>query len=284
MKIWFKVAFLILLVTGCSSKLAYNNLDWLVYWYLDDYVELNDAQESLFDTHLQNWISWHRTEELSRYITHLKSLRNDIESGSLNEERLQWHMNEATQHWARIREELSPELAKFALTLSDDQIVRMFAALENDNREEEEKWQDKQDDSAEKRLAKRKEEFYDSFKQRIGRLTDEQKAIIDKYVTQFVSTHLHWIEYRRAVQSEARRIFATRNYSEDAFIASLQALMTDPDAYRSEEYTRVRQQNNQWYTQMAAELASSLTAKQKRKLIDEISDIISDLSELLDDN
>ena len=36
---------LLVSVTGCSSKFAYNNLDWLVYWYVDDYIEFSDQQE-----------------------------------------------------------------------------------------------------------------------------------------------------------------------------------------------------------------------------------------------
>jgi len=59
-KLWLVLGFLVL--TGCSSKLAYNNLDWLIYWYMDDYVELNDSQEAIFDIKLEGWIDWHREE------------------------------------------------------------------------------------------------------------------------------------------------------------------------------------------------------------------------------
>ena len=38
-----------ILLTGCSSKFAYNNIDWLMYWYIDDYVELDKSQKSLLD-------------------------------------------------------------------------------------------------------------------------------------------------------------------------------------------------------------------------------------------
>ena len=40
------VVVFIIFLTSCSSKLAYNNLDWWVYWYLDDYVELNERNYS----------------------------------------------------------------------------------------------------------------------------------------------------------------------------------------------------------------------------------------------
>ena len=39
----------VMFLASCSSKLAYNNLDWWVYWYMDDYIELKDEQEEKFD-------------------------------------------------------------------------------------------------------------------------------------------------------------------------------------------------------------------------------------------
>ena len=45
----------LLALTGCSSKFAYNNFDWLVYWYVDDYVELTNEQEDLFDVKIDRW-------------------------------------------------------------------------------------------------------------------------------------------------------------------------------------------------------------------------------------
>ena len=58
------VLFSVIFLASCSSKLAYNNLDWWVYWYLDDYIELKGEQEEKFDDYLQNWLRWHKTSEL----------------------------------------------------------------------------------------------------------------------------------------------------------------------------------------------------------------------------
>ena len=33
--------------TGCGTKFVYNNLDWLLIEYLDDFVELTTEQEAL---------------------------------------------------------------------------------------------------------------------------------------------------------------------------------------------------------------------------------------------
>lgn len=73
------VAVLLLLsLSSCSSKFAYNNLDWWVYWYLDDYIELNDRQEEQFDDYLNNWLSWHKRSELNRYKAHLERVKKRL--------------------------------------------------------------------------------------------------------------------------------------------------------------------------------------------------------------
>ena len=48
----------IVLLSGCSTKFAYNNIDWLVNWYIDDYVVLDTQQEKQFDAILDKWTAW----------------------------------------------------------------------------------------------------------------------------------------------------------------------------------------------------------------------------------
>ena len=81
-----------LLLVGCSTKFTYNNLDWLIHWYVDDYVELSDRQENLFDEHFANWLNWHRSEELAKYVKHLKSLKADVENERLTAESISDHL------------------------------------------------------------------------------------------------------------------------------------------------------------------------------------------------
>lgn len=65
-------------MTGCSTKFAYNNFDWLVLWYFDDYIDFSNSQKAHFDQRLDDWIQWHRKEELAVFRTHLQPIRADI--------------------------------------------------------------------------------------------------------------------------------------------------------------------------------------------------------------
>ena len=72
--------FAIFCLGGCSTKFAYNNIDWLIYWYIDDYIELTPKQEQAFDEKLSGWLEWHKQQELPQYLSHIDELVSDIQT------------------------------------------------------------------------------------------------------------------------------------------------------------------------------------------------------------
>ena len=271
------VLFLFLSLTACSSKLAYNNLDWWVYWYLDDYIELNDEQEERFDDYLSNWLRWHKQSELERYRKQLTTLKQQVKNDQLNYETVYAHMNVIRGHWERVRSEISPELAELSTDLTEQQIVSLFATLEKDNKEEEEERDEFLQQSQEERLEKRMESMIENVEERIGDLTNEQTQIIATYNTQFVSTSNEWLEYRRNIQNAARRLFVTKSTNPN-FVKDLTYLMQNPDDYRSESYQRASAHNMQVAATLIAEIATTLSAEQKETLIENIDEFITIVS------
>ena len=84
------------------------------------------------------------------------------------------------------------------------------------------------------------------------------------------------------MQRRARALFANRENNPD-FVDDLTALMMNPEQYRSPEFLDVWNNNRTQHAKLAAEISQTLTAKQKRKLVAQIDDMISDLEDLLDD-
>jgi len=289
-KSWVKSMFkkviclvLVLLVSGCSTKFAYNNFDWLVYWYIDDYIELNDEQEAFFDQNLAKWMTWHRGEELAKYKTHLEEIKRDIRQGNIDEATIAEHMDLGQAHFERVRDKVTPTLVKMATEIDQEQITYLFAALEKENKKQEDRMAKRRKDGPEKALERRIDGITDQVEDNIGRLTSEQKEIIERYAPLFVSTGDDWIAYRRNIQNEARLLFAGRD-SNPLFAEQLEEMMRSPDAYRSEEYVRGREANRAKSIALLMEIAPTLTEKQKNKLIDEINDIIEDLESLMENS
>lgn len=268
-------AAMIVLLSGCSSKFAYNNFDWMLYWYLDDYIELSDQQKDLFDQRLVDWLQWHRSEELANYRDHLASVKASVETGDVSQQDVLKQFERGREHWYRMRDKIAPQLIPMAQQLSEDQIITMFDALEEDNLEEEE---DREQD-AEKRLKQNIKRTKKQLKEWIGPLTKGQVAMVERYVPQFETNFDNWLSYRRAIQQAAKKKMLARD--SDEFPQNVIALMQNPEAYQSAEYQRISETNRMRYAAMLSELESTLTKKQRRRLLREIDDVIDDLHDLI---
>ncbi len=74
----FVLVSLLASLAGCSNSFVYNQLDWLIPWYLGDYVDLNREQQRAFKDQLRELLRWHRSEELARYVELLDGIEADL--------------------------------------------------------------------------------------------------------------------------------------------------------------------------------------------------------------
>jgi plasmid maintenance system antidote protein VapI len=269
----------ITLLTGCSSKFAYNNIDWLMYWYIDDYVELDKSQKSLLDEHVEQWMRWHRQSELSEYKAQLGILYQQISTGHVSQRQWLDHFELGKRHWARFRDHISPELANLAPKLTDEQVNSLFAELYKQNEERIEKRKKR---TSEERLTKNIEDTQDNVKQFIGKLTTVQKAIIVKYSEDFNSSFDLWINYRQRIQKATYELLMNERDEPD-FPQRFLDLLSHPERFRDEKFATISQHNNQVYAAMLAELDQSLSAKQKQKALNELQNLIDDITDLQED-
>ena len=276
-KYWLIIA--VFLLSGCTSRLAYNNLDWLVYWYMDDYVELTDSQEVIFDKKLAKWIEWHRNEQLQLYSMQLKQLRQHVQNNTLNKQTIAQQLDQAQAHLITLRNKLAPELAQLATQLSDDQVIYLFAAISKDNREKQDSLNELKALSAQARYDQISEDIEEEFEERLGSLTDTQQALIREYARHFTSTRENWLAYRVAMQNEARKLFSGRA-DNPAFSQQLTQLLQNPDDYRSPEYLQQRQHNRQAYLELASRVADTMTTQQKDHVEELLSELLEDIEAL----
>ena len=62
--------FSLIFLVGCSSTtFIYNRIDFLLPWYLESYVDLNQEQRQKLNELLEPFFEWHREEAVS--YTHL---------------------------------------------------------------------------------------------------------------------------------------------------------------------------------------------------------------------
>ncbi|MRW84963.1 hypothetical protein GJ698_12820 [Pseudoduganella sp. FT26W] len=126
--------FLILLMTvlaACSSlRLAYNNGDTLLYWWIDGYVDLTSDQKSVVKEDIDKLFHWHRKTQLNDYAQILQTAQRQLAAGVTQAE-LQTDFDEIKKRTEALLLKATPELAELARSLQPEQIAtleRKFAA------------------------------------------------------------------------------------------------------------------------------------------------------------
>jgi len=270
----------ILFLTGCSAKFAYRNIDWLVYWYLDEYIELTDEQQDVFEVKLNKWLDWHKQNELPKYVSQLDLLAQDIIDQNISAQRIDYHRDEARAHWVRLRAYITPDLVQMAPMLSPEQITYLFAALEKENLERQEELDENAQDSANERTEDRLKRTLKETKRWLGKLTTEQETMIENTLPQFHSNGTLWLEYRRAYQNQLRALFAQPDRGSE-FAQSLSVLLTQPEQFRSQALQIRNDENSNAYVNMLLTLAVLSTEKQRQHVKKEISEFSKDLTDLM---
>ena len=79
-----------LLLTSCTVSFTYNHLDWIIPWYVDDYVDLTRDQKKSLRQQLEPILTWHREEELVRYVEILDGIEASLAQPLTAEEVNRW--------------------------------------------------------------------------------------------------------------------------------------------------------------------------------------------------
>ena len=194
-------------LAGCSAnRFLYNRADTFVRWAMDDYVDLTSEQQKQFDSDLDGLLDWHRRYELPLYREFIVSSLDALEGGVTIDEAVL--ISEAIDESAnRLQVKLVDLLLESAEGLTDDQIKDFLDELD---RQQEEYAQERlvrddityADDAADslQRLAKRL----------LGRLNDEQKALIQSRSIELMRIDRLWHEDRSVWGAKLRTILEGR--------------------------------------------------------------------------
>jgi len=163
------------LLSSCSSlQLAYNQSDYLLKWWLDDYIDLTDEQEKIFDQALPLLTKKHRQEELPKSRQGLQQIRSKLDQ-PLSEEDAFLVVQKVKSLSRESIYLAQDDLAKLALTVQPKQLVH----LENTFNKLNKKFQSEYlKGSPEDRLNKRVEKIIERTESFSGDLTKSQKAQI----------------------------------------------------------------------------------------------------------
>ncbi|MHC9511056.1 DUF6279 family lipoprotein [Kangiella sp. M94] len=267
----------IFLIQACGIKFWYNRMDWVVPWYLDDYVELSSQQEDTLEQLLELKTEWHRSNELPKYVSMLSRMEADIKSGAIHQT-YDRYRRDIRGFYDTLLDELSDDLVAQTASLTDQQVKQL---MDNLDKEAKEQFEEFKELTNEERQEERLEQLEDSFDEWIGSLNDEQEALIKEMASLLKSSGEVTYQYRAKWRDAFRTALAERK--SESGQAAIKSLITDPYQVGGEEMNQIREYNGNIYKEYQLKIYRTLSAKQKRHVIGEIKDYREDFEDLIDD-
>lgn len=263
LKCLLPAALLMGLVTGCSRiQLAYKQLDWFLPVYLDSYLELSAGQSSYLKQQVKALLAWHCSTHLARYADVLRAANADFQRGEMTRSALADYSNRIEGYWREIVEQASPAIATLLADASTEQLDELFAALEKRNR----KWLRKYRKQKPKALrADYVKRMTRELQRWFGPLQPAQARAVQTWGEGFQPLGELGLEMRQRWQSKLRELTARRN-DRVAFLASVENLLTRPQALRTPQYQARLDANREATLDLVYRVGKGLDKNQRQHL------------------
>ena len=255
-----------LLLAGCGLRFAYSQLDWLLPWYLRDYVTLNAGQRSELDVRLVGLLDWHCRSHLPEYVGLLRSANATLAAERVEAARLEPFLERGEALWREIVAELEPELRVLLAGLSAEQVEELATSFAR--RGEEARAEFLSGDAAAQHAA-RVERMEERLRRWFGRMTPAQRERIAAWSRALQPTTEAWLEDRARWQAEL--LDALRVRADAAAFTPRLTLVLAPREMRWTAQHRAAVAHNRARTlELLADLHALAGEAQRRRLQGEI--------------
>lgn len=268
------VVLLTLLMAGCTMSFTYNHLDWLIPWYVDDYVDLSRQQRQLLQGQLGPVLQWHREEELESYLEILDQVEADL-AGEITTAQVRSWADEMIAAVERVEENMVSVALEFGATLSDEQLSEFMASVWEEHREYEEEFLSRTDQEYIEENAENLEELLERF---TGRLNDGQEATLLRAAESLQRFDAIWVEDHEKWLNTLGPLLRREPGWEDA----VRQAYANRTRQRTPQYTELLEYNMEVVSQAIADVLNRLNDRQREHLDDEIEDMRSLVQRLLE--
>jgi hypothetical protein len=273
----FKKLVACLLVTvslvACTASFTYNQLDWLIPWYVEDYIDLSRDQRKLLRGHLTPVLQWHREEELSGYIVILDRIESDL-AVPVQPATVRGWIDEATAAGQRVEESMLSVALDFGASVSPEQMDEFAASLRKQQREYEEEFLDRSDEEYVTDNHENLVEFIERF---TGRLDGGQKQRLFTAAGDLQRFDGVWLQDRENWLNRLEPLLQRP----PGWQSSVQAAYMNRETSRSSAYREILDHNLGIVTAAVADLMNGLSDRQRQRVTREINNLRSQLEKLI---
>ena len=263
----------LLLLVGCGNTFLYNQLDWLIGWYVDDYVELSRAQEKVFQQRLRPVLDWHRREELALYTALLQQIEADS-AAPLDADTVRDWSRQLLLALERIETRLWPLIHEIGADLDQEQMAGLLENIQARQRELEEEYLTRSDEEyAEDNFDRLSENLRDF----LGPLSAAQEDQITRAAQAMRRLDQAWLEERRLWLKTLQRLSAR----EPGWQAALRAAWAQRKERRTPRYHAHRRHNMDIIHALVAAVLNARDERQDRHFKRELDSLRDDLQTLI---
>jgi len=265
-----------LVLAGCNRVgLAYRNLDVIIPWTLNDYLDMNAGQKSWFNDTLKEHLAWHCTTQLPGYLDWLDRLQQMVDNNQITDAALQARTTEAKQAIAEVAREITPSAIQLLQGLDDQQVKDMGDALAKDLRK-------RQDEYLKPPLAQQIKERAERMSKRLvawmGPLSPSQQNRVTAWSIALGEQNQEWIGNRAHWQAQFIDALQQRHSAD--FPQKIQQLLVDRESLWTPQYRTAYAQTEAAARGLIIDLMAESTAQQRQILTQKIGKVRSDFQAL----
>ncbi|WP_333843047.1 DUF6279 family lipoprotein [Pelomicrobium sp.] len=252
----------LLALSGCSRiDLAYRNLELLLPWYVQSYVELTDRQSALMRTRVKELKRWHCADELPVYAAWVRHVSEDLTQGTTVEQ-LEARYKEFQAALDRLYTQAAPHLAELLSSASAEQAEAVIASLEKRDEKFRTSWVELSRPELEAKYAEWMGKHLERW---LGPLTEAQRQQVNAWSRSLVPTARQTLAYRQRWREALAQALRSGDRPEPLrrqleTLLSHPALLEPPS--RAQDMTANRTRT--WHLLM--EVAATMTAEQRETL------------------
>ncbi|MGH8382198.1 DUF6279 family lipoprotein [Pseudomonas sp.] len=265
-----------LLIVACSRiDLAYRNLDVLVPWSLNDYLNMDRQQKTWLDQRLKQHLAWHCRTQLPGYLTWIDEVRQMVANHQVSDQQLQVRTQEVKQAIAKVAEQIIPSAAQLLRAMDDDQVREMRQAFTEDIRERQAKFVKT---PLVRQIAARAERMEKRLTPWLGELSAQQQLRIMTWSQGLGEQNRQRIANRANWQAHFSQAMAQRK--SDSFEPRLEQLLKNRDSLWTPEYRQAYQRAEREARRLLVDLMAQSSEQQRQHLEQKLDQVRKDFSEL----
>jgi hypothetical protein len=264
---------------GCSARFAYEHLDKLIVWSVDDYFTFDAVQKRYLESGVDSFLYWHRKNELPVYARTLRRFATEVRDGLTLEELIA--LEAEIDVWAaRVVDVTIPIATEILYSTTPSQRAELVQTMPRESERWIRSWLKRTPEERRERWRKEATDFAVDY---IGRLADDQKALLARTAARYEPDEELWLAYRQAWQRELMRLL-TESAGYGEFAARFRAHATERSRWYGADYAAAYEGNQRLYRELAISLVATMTEAQHARLEERLLSLADDLDALAADD